>query len=288
MEEVNQLTKITLAWELFESGVPKVHIAKQLGIGRETVHIWIKQIQIWGLLEFLEQYSNAKKGERVKRQVNPLHKIWVWEIREREMDCCGQKIQYFLEKEHGLKMALSKVYEILSEKYVLKSKWKKNQARGPVPEAFKPREVIQMDSIDFGDVFAFTAVDIFSREADVLLAPELNSDYGEIFLDTCMQRRFNNHSDMIQADGGSEFKDKFKARVYTYTDRFRVASPYKKNEQAYIESFNRTVRKECLGWAKYKAHQIPELTLVVNQFLDRYHYHRPHMGCGMKPPLQRS
>jgi hypothetical protein len=288
MEEVNQLTKITIAWELYESGVPKSHIALKLGLNRETVHLWVKGISELGLLKFLDQYTNSKKGERVKRQIDPILKRRVWEIRDRELDCCGQKIKYFLEKEYGSSPAVSKIYEILAEKYQLKSKWKKNQLRGPVPEAFKPREVIQMDSIDFGQVFAFTAVDIFSREADVVLAPELTSGYGEYFLDTCMTRRFNGHSDMIQADGGSEFKDKFKKKVYTYTDRFRVSKPYKKNEQAYIESFNRTVRKECLGWVKYKPNQIPQLTQLVDIFLDRYHYHRPHIGKGMRPPLERS
>ncbi|KKQ65408.1 MAG: hypothetical protein US86_C0011G0007 [Candidatus Daviesbacteria bacterium GW2011_GWA2_38_24] len=283
---VNQLTKITLAWELFESGIPKTHIADRLEINRDTVRLWIKAIEEVGLIQFLEDYTNAKKRERVKRQVDPILKRRVWEIREREMDCCGQKIQYFLEKEHGVTIALSKIYEILSEKYVIKSKWKKNQLRGLIPQACKPREVIQMDTIDFGDIFAFTAVDIYSKEADVVLAPELKSHYGEIFLDTCMQRRFNLHSDMIQTDGGHEFKDKFKAKVYQYTDRFRIARPYKKNEQAYIESFNRTVRKECLGWDKYKADQIPELTKLVEIFLNRYHYHRPHISLGMKPPLQ--
>jgi len=286
--DVLNITKITLSWELFEAGMPKSHIASKIGIGRETVHLWIKGILEYGLVEFLDRYSKAKKGPRIKRQVDPILKRWIWEIREREMDCCGQKIIYFLEKEHGVSPALSKVYEILAEKYVIKSKWKHNQARGPVPQAEKPREVIQMDSIDFGDIFAFTAVDIFSKEADVLLAPELTSRHGARFLDTCMRRRFNLHSDMIQADGGHEFKDKFKAKVYNYTDRFRVARPYKKNEQSYIESFNRTVRKECLGWGKYKPNQIPQLTLIVDEFLNRYHYHRPHIGLGMKPPLERS
>ncbi len=286
--DVLNITKITLAWELFEAGMPKLHIASRLSLQRETVHIWIKGILEHGLMGFLDIYSKAKKGPRIKRQVDPILKRWVWEIREREMDCCGQKIIYFLEQEHGVSPALSKVYEILAEKYVIKSKWKHNQARGPVPQAEKPREVIQMDSIDFGGIFAFTAVDIFSKEADVILAPELTSWHGVRFLDTCMKRRFNLHSDMIQADGGHEFKDKFKAKVLNYTDRFRVARPYKKNEQSYIESFNRTVRKECLGWSKYKPKQIPELTIVVNQFLDRYHYHRPHIGLGMKVPLERS
>ncbi len=282
---MNQLTKITLAWELYESGVPKAHIAKQLGVNRETVHIWIKGLEELGLLKFLDRHFKAKKGERVKRQIDPILKRRVWGIREREMDCCGQKIKYFLEKEYGQSPAVSKIYEILKEKYKLRSKWKKNQLRGPVPKAERPREVIQMDTVDFGDIFAFTAVDIFSKEADVILRPSLTSHDGAIFLDTCMQRRFNSHSDMIQSDGGPEFKDEFRKKVYQYTNRFRVARPYKKNEQSYIESFNRTVRKECLGWIKYKTNQIPELTNLVDLFLMRYHYHRPHMGLGMKVPL---
>lgn len=281
-------TKITLAWELYEQGVAKTHVADRLDVNRDTIRLWIKGIEQLGLIKFLDSYSQAKKGPRVKRQVDPILKRWVWEIREREMNCCGQKIQYFLVKEHGVKIALSKVYEVLSEKYVIKSKWKKNTKRGPVPEASKPREVIQMDTIDFGEIFAFTAVDICSREADVILRPSLTSTDGVIFLDTCMQRRFNSHSELIQSDGGPEFKDKFKAKVYQYTNRYRISAPYKKNEQSYIESFNRTVRKECLGWGNYRAKEIPQLTQVVDQFLNRYHYHRPHIGLGMRPPLERS
>src|SRR3989338_9599380 len=99
--DMNQLTKITLAWELFEQHVPKAHIAKKLGVSRETVHIWIKGIQELGFLEFLDQYTKAKKGQRIRRQIDPILKRRVWEIRDREMDCCGQKIRYFLEKEYG-------------------------------------------------------------------------------------------------------------------------------------------------------------------------------------------
>src|SRR4030042_1131297 len=89
-------TLVTLSWELYEQGIPKSHIAHRLGKHRETVHIWIKGIQRCGLLNFLDKYRQAKKRERKKRQVDPIVKRWVWEIREREYDCCGQKIQYFL------------------------------------------------------------------------------------------------------------------------------------------------------------------------------------------------
>ena len=194
---------------------------------------------------------------------------------------------YFLKKEHGISLSVPKIYEILSEKYQIKSKWKKNQVRGLVPKATKPHEVIQMDTVDFGEVFAFTGIDIFTREADVIVFPSLTSHDGLIYLETSMQRRFGGHSDLIQTDGGPEFKDEFKANVLRFTNRHRVARPYKKNEQSYIESFNRSLRKECLGWIKYKQNQVDSLNDIVINYLDRYHYHRPHISLGMRPPLER-
>jgi transposase len=276
---------ITLSWELHEQGISKSRIAKRLGKNRETVHIWIRGIEQYGLLGFLDKYQQAKKGERKRRQVDPIIKRRVWEIREREYSCCGQKIQYFLEKEHETHLSVPKIYEILSERYVIRSKWKKNRQRGAVPRASKPREVIQMDTIDFGELYAFTAVDIFTKEADVLIAPELTADFGREFLYRSMRRRFDSYAHLIQTDGGPEFKAEFSDNVYLFCDRHRVARPYRKNEQSFIESFNRTVRKECLGWQEYRLEQLRECQGMVEAFLIRYHYHRPHMGLGMTPPL---
>ncbi len=132
--------------------MPKIRIARRLGKHRETINLWIKSINRVGLLGFLDKYKQAKKGERKKRQVDPIVKRWVWEIREREYDCCGQMIQYFLVKEQGIHLSVPKIYEILAEKYVIRSKWKKNKSRGPIPQAVKPRKVIQMDTIDFGEL----------------------------------------------------------------------------------------------------------------------------------------
>ncbi len=285
--DMNTLTLVTLAWELHQQGVPKQHIASKLGKHRETIILWVQGIEQYGLLGFLDHYEKAKKGPRMHRQVNPILKRWVWALRDREQDCCGQKIQYFLRKEYHVSLSVPKIYEILKEKLIIKSKWKKNQVRGPVPKAHHPREVVQMDTIDFGGLFAFTGVDIFTREADILLAPELTAIYGYQFLKRSMVRRFGGHVNLLQTDGGPEFKDEFKAHVAGFCNRHRIARPYKKNEQSYIESFNRSVRKECLGWIKYREDQIVLCTSLVEQFLDRYHYHRPHMGLGMKPPLTR-
>jgi transposase InsO family protein len=142
-----------------------------------------------------------------------------------------------------------------------------------------------MDTIDFGELYAFTAIDIFTREADILMAPELTARYGLRFLCQSMERRFDKHAYLIQTDGGPEFKSDFLRGASAFCDRHRIARPYRKNEQSYVESFNRTVRKECLGWHTYRTDELARCTEMVESFLRRYHYHRPHMGLGMKPPL---
>ena len=136
-----------MAWELYQQGVSKPAIARRLNRHRDTIIEWFKAIEQVGLLAFVESSQQACKVPRPARQVDALTKMWIWQIREREHDCCGQKIACFLEREHGVPVSVPKIYEVLSEKYVIRSKWKKNK-------------------VDFGGLFAFTAVDIFSREAD--------------------------------------------------------------------------------------------------------------------------
>ena len=133
--DMQDSTLITLCWELHEHRMPKICIARRLGKHRETIHLWIKGIERYGLLGFLDKHEQAKKGERRSRQVDPLVKRLVWDLRERELHCCGQKIQYFLELEHGIHLSVPKIYEILAEKYVIRSRWRKNRERGPIPEA---------------------------------------------------------------------------------------------------------------------------------------------------------
>lgn len=280
------MTKIILAHELLEQGMPKTHIAERLKVARRTVIRWAQALEQSGsLATYLEQYQRAKQGPRQKRKRDALLKRRIWNLREKYHDCCGQKLQYFLYKEYQLEVSVTTIYKVLAEKYELRSRWRKNHPRGPVPVAQAARQVLQMDSVVFGEVFAFTAIDIYSKESAVLLRPTLEAADGQAFLNTCLPARFDGHVDTIQTDGGREFQGLFSQDVLLYCNYHRVARPYKKNEQAFIESFNRSLRKECLGWAKYKPAQIPQLTLQVEMWLQYYHYERPHLSLKMCPPL---
>src|SRR3972149_6058070 len=80
--EVRQTTKIALAWDLYCQGVPKSHIAKLVGVHRETVGIWMSGIEgnPQGLGGYLEYYLNCKKTERTKEKLI--------QFRKREFGAC--------------------------------------------------------------------------------------------------------------------------------------------------------------------------------------------------------
>ncbi len=141
--DVLQISKIAVSWELYQCGTPVTHISNQLSIHRSTIYRWITGIKEAGSLEvFIDLHLVAKKGERAKRVVNPLLKRTVWDLREKHNDCCGQKIEYFLKKNHGITLGTTTIYKTLSEKYQLRTRWKKNKVRGPVPMATRSREVV--------------------------------------------------------------------------------------------------------------------------------------------------
>ena len=242
--DMQALTPITLADELATQGLSHTTIATHLGRHRETIGPWLRGGRLTGWPGFSRGMHRPRRGpdERVKSRRRSSDSSWALRIREPE--CCGQKIAYFLEWEHQFRRSVPKIYETLAEQYVIRSKWRKNQKRGAVPTASGPRVVIQMDTVALGGVFAFTGIDIYTKE-------------GAVYLQTAMAHRFTGRVAVLQTDRGLECKSSFAQQARAYCDRHRIARPYKKNEPAYIESFNRTLRKEGLGWGSYRVEDLP-------------------------------
>jgi transposase InsO family protein len=277
------VTAIHICWQLVQSGVSPEEIPAKVNRNRATIYRWIHGVSLLGMNEFLRRYRSAKKGHR-HRKTNAVTKARVLAIREKRRNCCGEKIQYFLKKEYEETLSVSTIYRILGEKYQLRSKWKKNLKRGALLTARKPREAVQTDTVDFGSVFAFTAIDIFTKESVVVLKPSLDSTAGAEALQE--QLRWFGTIQSIQRDGGPEFKGAWDNLARQCISKIRTARPYKKNEQAFIERFNGILRKECLGYGPYRPEQIPELQKRLDTFLAYYLNERPHLSLNMQTPKE--
>lgn len=280
---MDKVTKIYVCWKLYKSGISPEKIPLKVKVHRATVYRWLKGIQRKGIRQFVRDYKLAKKGRRQRKTDLQLEKM-IYEIRRTKRDCCGQKIQYFLKRDYGVILSVSTIYRILGKKYSLRGKWKKNMKRGKVLKGSMPREAVQMDTVDFGGVFAFTAIDTYTREASVILKPFLDSKAGEeSFIEHL--KRFG-RIEHLQRDGGKEFKGECEKRALQFVKKLRTAKPYKKNEQAFIERFNGILRKECLGYGDYTIKDIPLLNQKLQEFLNYYHFERPHLSLNMLTPHQ--
>ncbi len=282
MSHSDSITKIKICWSLYKNGISPELIPEQLSIHRATVYRWIAGIKLKGINKFIRDYKNAKKGKRRSNKTDVVTKLHIYEIRKKYHNCCGEKIQYFLKLEYNEEVSVSTIYRVLREKYVLRSKWKKYCKRGHVKKGSKPRESIQIDTIDLGNLYAFTAIDTFTKEVDVVIKSKLTAMYGKQALRHHLLRF--KHIDHIQRDGGSEFKREWQEYAKQYIPSIRTARPYKKNEQAYIERFNGILRKECVGYLHYQKKDLKYLQEKVNQYLDYYHHRRPHLSLNMKTP----
>ncbi len=276
------IAQIEITKHLYQEKVKPDVIAVRLGVHRATVYRWIKSIKKRGYKRTIHHYKNCKKGRRRKRILVETKKK-IYAVREKYNDCCGEKIKYYLKRDYDIKVSRATIYRILNEKYKLSSKYK-TRKYGEAPKGKKPREVIQTDTVDFGEVYAYTYIDTYTREVVIDLELDLESESGYASL-TVAGEKFK-QIELIQSDGGPEFKGEFRKNVLDYAKKYRESRPYKKNEQSFIESFNRTLRKECLGWRKYSMKELPEMKRKVSEFMQFYNYERPHLGLNMRTPSE--
>lgn len=276
---MDTITQIQVAWELYKARQPVAAIATQLGKHRATIYRWLKGIRMRGVKGYLAYFKGAKRGRRMRRTHGYVVQR-VLRLRREYRECCGEKIVYLLAQE-GVRVSRSTVYRILNRHRVLR-KHHRQPKGGPVQRATGPRQVVQVDTVDLGALYAYTAIDTFTREAAIVVRPSLQAADGRQALAALMQAF--GHVQLIQTDGGSEFKAECGAGMHLWANRHRIARAYKKNEQAFIEAFNGTVRREALGYPQYRADQLAEAQHAVDEFLTYYHQRRPHLSLNMLTP----
>lgn len=278
---MDSITRIRVAYALRKQGIAVEAIAREVGRDRATVYRWLKGIKQRGIEGYIRHYRAAKKGRR-RRKVHSYIVQRVLSIRRAYRDCCGQKIVYLLAQE-GIKLSLSTVYRLLRQHRQLRKHTRTAKGQ-PARRGQAPREVVQMDTVELGGVFAFTAIDTYTREAFILMRPGLTSADGKAALEE-LARRFG-PVQTLQTDGGSEFEGQFLEVVNQYARQHVIARPYRKNDQAFIECFNGTLRREEFGRTPFKRSDLALAQRRADDYPAYYHHQRPHLALGMRTPAQ--
>lgn len=268
------LTHYEVAWNMYQAGLKAEQITRVVKKHRATVYRWLKQIKRLGIRDFLRRKHTAKHRrlkartpETTIQRIVDIRNLYGW---------CGQKIRKELQEKHGIILGLSTVYRWLHKRFTRAAvgvqKYKKHKA---LVTATAPREVVEHDTVDLGGLYAYTAIDIFSKEPSVFIGADLEMATGaEAF---AYHERFYGKTELHQSDNGSEFQTTFREAVEAVSEH-RYSRPYKKNEQSHIENFNKALRSEVFGQFKYKLEDLETVRLEAKLFTQHYIHSRWHMG----------
>lgn len=279
------LSHYEVAWNMYRAGSTIDQIKTVVTKDRSTIYRWIKGIKRAGIRKFLTRKDTAM----IRRPLAQTPETTIQKIIDirNEFGWCGAKIRKELKENYGIKIALSTIYRWLHRRFTKATvgiqKYMKHKA---LVAANNPREVIEHDTVDLGGgVYAYTAIDIFSKEPSVVIDTNLEMRTGAAAFE--VHDSFYGSTLLHQSDNGSEFQTTFREAVEATGSQHRYSRPYKKNEQSHIENFNKALRSECFPRGEYSQADVVELQVKANAFTAHYIHRRWHMGLPeMMTPAQ--
>ena len=201
---------------------------------------------------------------------------------------CAEIIHYKLAKE-GINVSLSSIKRVIkrNELWRRKRRYRWNEKR-PLPTA--PGELIQTDTVhyvnplDHSKMYIYTVIDLYTRMAYAKISPNLSEKgAAETIFEAQEYMQFS--FTMVQSDNGAEFQKHFQGRLNSKGIKTRHSRVRHPNDDAHIERFNRTLRKECIG--QYNPNKnIKFINSKLNRFIRYYNYDRIHLGIGLKTPYE--
>ena len=282
-------------------------VARRFGKNRSTIYRWIKKwrMQQNVLLENPGRPSRTLgrvfRWQSVKWNIPTLSSApkthpnalnadiisAILRIRQYRYEC-AEIIHYKLAKE-GINVSLSSIKRVIkrNELWRKKRRYRWNEKR-PLPTA--PGELIQTDTVHYvnplnhSKMYIYTVIDLYTRMAYAKISPNL-SEKGAAETIFEAQKFMSFPFKMVQSDNGAEFQNHFQGRLNSKGIKTRHSRVRHPNDDAHIERFNRTLRKECIG--QYNPNKnINFIDHKLNRFIRYYNYDRIHLGIGLKTPYE--
>lgn len=282
-------------------------VARRFGKNRSTIYRWIKKWRMqqnvllenpgrpsrtlgrvfrWQSMKWnIPTLSSAPKTHPNALNADIISAIL--RIRQHRYEC-AEIIHYKLAKE-GINISLSSIKRVIkrNELWRKKRRYRWNEKR-PLPTA--PGELVQTDTVHYvnplnhSKMYIYTVIDLYTRMAYAKISPNL-SEKGAAETIFEAQKFMSFPFKMVQSDNGAEFQNHFQGRLNSKGIKTRHSRVRHPNDDAHIERFNRTLRKECIG--QYNPNKnINFIDHKLNRFIRYYNYDRIHLGIGLKTPYE--
>lgn len=271
---------------VLRQGWTTTKVARHVGVHRTTVWRWL---QLPGAHD--QRYKLVTRSCRPHghpRQLKQSIVDRILALRE-ELKRCGEIIWLVL-KQEGIQVSRASVGRVLARAGLTSSwygqKGKQQRKRIPRPHIKQPGDLVQVDAIHFADwrtkqrCFVYTLIDLKSRWAFAAYSSRLTPELSSYFV-AAAQKAAGFSFKMIQTDNGGEFGRRFEHLLEIQGIQQRRIRLGRKNDNAHIERFNRTIQDECLGrWPNPL--YIPE---KLQDYLVFYNTKRLHLSLQGKTPL---
>ena len=163
-------------------------------------------------------------------------------------------------------------------------------ARAKPVAPLEPNHVWAMDFMhdtlaDGSKIRVLTAIDVATRECVALIAAKgfHGSDVARILGEAGSHRE--GLPKQVRVDNGTEFTSKALDH-WSYWNHVELdfSRPGKPGDNAFIEAFNGTLRRECLSQHWFLS--LEEAQRILDEWKDDYNKHRPHRSLAGQTPAQ--
>jgi len=271
--------------------------ARRFGIGRMTLHRWLKRFRKFGVIG-LNEYS--RKPKNVRRPATPWPVVArIVELRKQYPAWSKHKLAAILKRE-GLVASASTVGRVLKRKGLIDKKVSAKRRKSALhPKARFPKglrinqegQMVQMDTkyimLPGGHKFyQFTAIDVLGKRRVLRAYPSQSSRNGALFLKECLAS-FPFSVQAIQTDNGSPFLKEFDKLCKELGLPHYFIYPRSPKQNTYVEISHGADEREF-----YRQGNICSILSGMQRNIrgweDVWNNFRPHEALGQLTPTEYS
>ena len=271
--------------------------ARHFGLGRATVHRWIKQFKGNGLCG-LNEKSRCPKRTRIPT-VSPNTVLRIVQIRKQYPAWPKYKIRAVLKRE-GIIVSDSTVGRVLKRRGLINKKVSQRRRKAALkpkmrfPKGLRITEEGDLVQMDVKHImlpggkrhYQFTAIDVLGKRRCLRAYSSESSRNGALFLRECLDS-FPFEIKRIQTDNGSTFLREFDKLCKELNIPHYYIHPRKPKENTYVEISHGADEREFYQQGN-KHILLSAMQRELKKWEDIWNNFRPHGALGQLTPAEYS